>query len=102
MAAIDSLSSCGPQAKAHPPPPMAHAPTPMRVIIMSEFPSRFVSMRDSRSSNPLYQSITLLRPLRCTLDHRTDENGAIPVLWGTERFPARREAAEGVAAHVPR
>ena len=31
MAAIDSSSSCGPQANAHPPPPIAQAPTPMGV-----------------------------------------------------------------------
>src|SRR4051794_16704410 len=41
MAAIDSLSSCAPQAKAHPPPPIAHAPTPMGVSSMSLLPRRF-------------------------------------------------------------
>src|ERR1044072_184881 len=41
MAAIDSLSSCAPQAKAQPPPPIAHAPTPMGVNSMSLLPRRF-------------------------------------------------------------
>src|ERR1700722_3315728 len=36
---MESLSSCAPQAKAHPPPPMAQAPKPTGVIIKSEFPS---------------------------------------------------------------
>src|SRR5262249_15461290 len=38
IAAIDSLSSCGPHAKAQPPPPMAHAPMPMGVICKSLLP----------------------------------------------------------------
>src|SRR5258708_1445943 len=42
MAAIDSLSSCGPQAPRQPMPPMAHAPKPTGVIEMSESPSFFV------------------------------------------------------------
>src|SRR5580704_17799817 len=42
MAAMDSSSSCGPQAKAHPPPPMAHAPTPIGVNSISLLPSRFI------------------------------------------------------------
>src|SRR5882757_3579918 len=36
---MESLSSWAPQAKAHPPPPMAQAPKPTGVIIKSEFPS---------------------------------------------------------------
>jgi hypothetical protein len=36
---MESLSSCEPQAKAHPPPPMAQAPKPTGVIIKSELPS---------------------------------------------------------------
>ena len=39
IAAIESLSSCGPQANDHPPPPIAHAPTPTRVMFMSVVPS---------------------------------------------------------------
>src|SRR4051794_26585953 len=44
MAAIDSSSSWGPQAKAQPPPPIAHAPTPMAVRSMSLLPRRFFSI----------------------------------------------------------
>src|SRR5208282_4782669 len=40
MAAIDSLSSWGPQANSQFPPPMAQAPKPMEVKRRSEFPSR--------------------------------------------------------------
>ena len=39
MAAMDALSSCGPQAKAQLPPPMAHAPNPIGVSHISELPS---------------------------------------------------------------
>src|ERR1700678_2795806 len=39
MAFTDSLSSCAPQANCHPPPPMAHAPTPIGVISKSLAPS---------------------------------------------------------------
>src|SRR3954471_1531396 len=42
MAAIDSLSSCGPHENAHPAPPMAQAPTPMGVISRSLLPSLFL------------------------------------------------------------
>src|ERR1035441_1200013 len=38
---MDSSSSCGPQANAHPPPPIAHAPTPIGVNSRSLLPSRF-------------------------------------------------------------
>src|ERR1035441_3144499 len=41
MAAIDCSSSCGPHANAHPPPPIAHAPTPIGVNSISLLPSRF-------------------------------------------------------------
>src|ERR1019366_1363702 len=41
MAEIDWPSSCGPQANAHPPPPIAHAPTPIGVNSISLLPSRF-------------------------------------------------------------
>src|SRR4029077_17643841 len=36
---MDWSSSCGPQPKAQPPPPAAHAPNPTRVISMSVVPS---------------------------------------------------------------
>jgi hypothetical protein len=32
IAAIESLSSCGPQPNVQSPPPMAHAPNPTRVM----------------------------------------------------------------------
>src|SRR5674476_623719 len=41
MAEIDWSSSCGPHANAHPPPPIAHAPTPIGVNTISLLPSRF-------------------------------------------------------------
>src|SRR5674476_114163 len=41
MAEIDWSSSCGPHANAHPPPPIAHAPTPIGVNSISLLPSRF-------------------------------------------------------------
>src|SRR5450756_1907998 len=41
MAEIDSPSSCGPHANAHPAPPIAHAPTPIGVNSISLLPSRF-------------------------------------------------------------
>src|SRR6185437_5603172 len=44
MAPTESLSSCGPQAKGRPPPPMAQAPTPIGVICKSLFPSFLVCM----------------------------------------------------------
>ena len=42
MAEIDSSSSCGPQPNAHPPPPIAQAPTPRGVRFKSLFPSCLV------------------------------------------------------------
>src|ERR1035437_10386792 len=39
MAEIDWSPSCGPQANAHPPPPIAHAPTPIGVKSISLLPS---------------------------------------------------------------
>ena len=42
MAAIDSSSSCGPQANAQPPPPIAHAPTPIGVNSISLLPKPFL------------------------------------------------------------
>ena len=39
MAAMESLSSCGPQAYCQSPPPMAQAPKPMGVRCRSELPS---------------------------------------------------------------
>src|SRR5580700_11168869 len=50
MADIDSVSSCGPQAKAQPPPPMAHAPMPMGVRYMSLLPNCLVCMSVSYDS----------------------------------------------------
>src|SRR5262249_33718956 len=44
IAAIESSSACGPQAKAHPEPPMAQAPKPIGVMSRSEFPRRRVCM----------------------------------------------------------
>src|SRR5438067_13566295 len=44
IAAMESLSSCGPQAKAQSPPPMAHAPKPMGERWSSELPSCFLSI----------------------------------------------------------
>src|SRR5258708_2694350 len=44
MAAMESLSSCGPQANSQPPPPMAHVPSPIGVISISLFPSLRFSM----------------------------------------------------------
>src|SRR4051812_23472740 len=54
MAEIDSSSSCGPQANAHPPPPIAHAPTPMGVNSKSLLPSRFfcISSTITELTNP--------------------------------------------------
>src|SRR5712692_5430886 len=46
MAAMESASSCGPQANSHPPPPRAQAPKPKGVILMSEFPNFCVSIRN--------------------------------------------------------
>src|SRR6266849_4023032 len=46
MAAMESASSCGPQANSQPPPPRAQAPKPTRVIWMSEFPNFRVSIRN--------------------------------------------------------
>ena len=44
-AAMESLSSCGPQPNDHPPPPIAHVPTPTVVISMPLLPSgRFFSI----------------------------------------------------------
>src|SRR5437879_8782684 len=42
---MESASSWGPQANSQPEPPMAHAPNPTGVILMSEFPSVRVSIR---------------------------------------------------------
>src|SRR5260370_36440172 len=47
IAAMESLSSCGPHAKAQSPPPIAHAPKPMGVRCKSELPSCFLSILDS-------------------------------------------------------
>src|ERR1700730_2495438 len=47
IAAMESLSSCGPHAKAQSPPPMAHAPKPMGESWRSELPSCFLSIFDS-------------------------------------------------------
>src|SRR6267378_8478983 len=44
MAAIESLSSCGPQPNCQPPPPRAQAPKPTGVMWISEFPSLRVCM----------------------------------------------------------
>ncbi len=41
------LSSCGPHPNAHPPPPIAQAPTPIRVNCMSLLPRVFVSIGTS-------------------------------------------------------
>src|SRR5947209_1069199 len=41
MAEMDASSSCGPQANAQPPPPMAQAPIPIGVSSRSLLPSRF-------------------------------------------------------------
>src|SRR5260370_2853070 len=45
MAAMESASSCGPQANSHPEPPRAQAPKPTGVILRSEFPKFRVSIR---------------------------------------------------------
>src|SRR6266850_243993 len=42
---MESASSWGPQANSQPEPPMAHAPKPTGVILMSEFPSLRVCIR---------------------------------------------------------
>src|ERR1039458_1810245 len=54
MAAIDCSSSCGPHANAHPPPPIAHAPTPIGVNSISLLPSRFfcISSTITKLINP--------------------------------------------------
>src|ERR1041385_5457767 len=52
MAAIDSSSSCGPQANCHPPPPMAQAPIPMGVSSRSLFPSRFLRISFTIAESP--------------------------------------------------
>src|ERR1019366_10403677 len=54
MAAIDWSSSCGPHANAHPPPPIAHAPTPIGVKSKSLLPSRFfcISSTITKLTNP--------------------------------------------------
>src|SRR5262245_42806132 len=52
MAAIDSSSSCGPQAKAQPLPPIAHAPMPMGVSSMSLLPRRFFCISSTITKLP--------------------------------------------------
>src|ERR1039458_7054793 len=54
MAAIDCSSSRGPHANAHPPPPIAHAPTPIGVNSISLLPSRFfcISSTITKLINP--------------------------------------------------
>jgi hypothetical protein len=42
IAAIDSSLSCGPQPNSQPPPPIAHAPKPRRVISKPVVPSVLV------------------------------------------------------------
>src|SRR5713101_9303403 len=44
MAAIESLSSCGPQPNCQPPPPRAQAPKPTGVMFIFEFPSLRICM----------------------------------------------------------
>src|SRR5712671_1649071 len=44
MAAIESLSSCGPHPNCQPPPPRAQAPKPTGVMSIFEFPSLRVCM----------------------------------------------------------
>src|ERR1035437_10079693 len=55
MAEIDSPSSCGPHANAHPPPPIAQAPTPIGVNSISLLPSRFfrISSTITKLTNPV-------------------------------------------------
>src|SRR5438128_750957 len=45
MAPMDSSSSWAPHEKAHPAPPMAHAPMPSGVMLRSLFPSCRVCMK---------------------------------------------------------
>src|SRR5450756_743338 len=54
MAEMESSSSWGPQANAHPPPPIAHAPTPIGVNSISLLPSRFfrISSTITKLTNP--------------------------------------------------
>src|SRR5271169_5276576 len=47
MAAMESLSFCGPQLQVHPLPPIAHAPMPIGVIDRSLLPNRLVSISAS-------------------------------------------------------
>src|SRR3981189_2744063 len=42
IASMESWSSCAPQANSQSPPPMAHAPKPMRVMSRPELPSFFL------------------------------------------------------------
>src|SRR5258706_10628024 len=56
MAAIESLSSCGPQPNCQPPPPRAQAPKPTGVMWISEFPSLRVCM-----TSPEYWLFCFLR-----------------------------------------
>src|SRR5207245_2467365 len=63
MAAIESASSWLPQAKLHPPPPIAHAPKPTRVIRMPVVPSGAVgSVSVSRTACVI---VTLLSDAFC-------------------------------------
>src|SRR5262249_8668819 len=70
IAAVDSLSSCGPHAKAQSPPPIAHAPTPIAVMRMSLLPSCLVVM---------------------SLPSIADRAGSRSCLWG--RMPSRAPIA---------
>jgi hypothetical protein len=78
MAAMESLSSCGPQEKAQSPPPTAHAPKPTGVSHISDATSRGCSVQPKRQSagrsggapanNPLLERVKFLAITASNLD----------------------------------
>src|SRR5260370_26692401 len=67
MAAMESASSCGPQANSQPEPPRAQAPKPTEVILRSELPNFRVSIQTLSSNH------AKIRQLR-SQDYRSEEH----------------------------
>src|SRR5258708_11880815 len=92
IAAMDSLSSCAPQANSHLPPPIAQAPIPIGVILKSLCPSvRNVIFKSPQFIKcPAYYTTGLLSRRRhfrfSQLFHPPDDGGKVFLIPGRGFF----------------
>ena len=86
MAEIESASSCLPQLKAQPAPPMAQAPKPTRVMRMPVVPKSAIDSEVLRALVNVIRLVSRYSRRNSNLRQKANSGSALPTLCGYQAF----------------